>query len=371
MKRAHLGIGVLALVMATAAPAQSSISMYGVLDVGYLHTNPDEGPSRNEIADGIQAQSRFGLRGSEGLGRGVYAGFVLEGGISMDTGQSQQGGRLFGRQAWAALGAPVGEIRLGRQYGLGYEFFLSDTSPFATTYRDAGTGSVFSSASGRLIFDNVAMIRTGPFGGFVAAVGYSFNVNGAELPGAGNNTTAWTAGARYRATNFYLALSYENIQCPDTAAGTIFNSCNAVTRDHQSILQIGGSYEFAPVRIYGMWGLEKNQFTFVAVAPAKKATVYEAGVKVRLLGGELLAAYQGRDDDWDANLHVWGVGYAYPLSRRTNIYTFLSDTRADDSPTAQLVSGGGIVREGYTASQLNAYRERDRMQFGVGVRHNF
>jgi hypothetical protein len=59
------------------------------------------------------------------------------------------------------------------------------------------------------------------------------------------------------------------------------------------------------------------------------------------------------------------------MSRRTNLYTFVSDTRADDSPTAQVLSGGRIVREGYTASQISTYRERDRMQFGAGIRHSF
>jgi hypothetical protein len=84
-----------------------------------------------------------------------------------------------------------------------------------------------------------------------------------------------------------------------------------------------------------------------------------------------LAAYQGRDDDWNANLNVWGLGYTYPLSRRTNLYTFVSDTNANDTPTLQVLSGGRIVSPGYTASQITTYRERDRMQFGVGMRHNF
>ena len=59
------------------------------------------------------------------------------------------------------------------------------------------------------------------------------------------------------------------------------------------------------------------------------------------------------------------------MSRRTNLYTFVSDTKADDAPTAQLVSGGRIVQEGYTASQISAYRDRDRLQFAVGLRHLF
>jgi general bacterial porin, GBP family len=371
MKFARIAIAIVAAAAAMSAQAQSNVTLYGIIDLGYLYTNPSTGSNTSEIADGIQSQSRFGMRGVERLTSDINAVFTLEGGISADTGQSQQSGRLFGRQAWASLLARTGEVRLGRQYGLGYEYFLSDTSPFGTTFRDAGTGNVFSSASGRLIFDNVVMVRTGNFGGFSGAVGYSFNVNGAEAAGMGNNTTAWTAGARYRSSNIYAALSYENFNCPNTATGTTFNSCNAAQKENQSQWQIAGSYEFSAFRVYGMWALEENQFNLYAVTPARKARAYEIGLKVKLVGGELLAAYQGRDDDWNANLGVWGLGFTYPMSRRTNLYTFVSDTSANDTPTAQVVSGGRIVQEGYTASQISAYRDRDRLQFGLGLRHNF
>jgi len=371
MKLSRIAVAVIVAAAAMSASAQSHVTLYGIIDLGYLYTNPANGPSTSELADGIQSQSRFGIRGVERLTRDINAAFTLEGGISADTGTSQQSGRLFGRQAWLSLLARTGEFRLGRQYGLGYEYFLSDTSPFGTTFRDAGTGNVFSSASGRLIFDNVVMLRTGDFGGLSGAVGYSFNANGTEQAGTGNNTSVWTAGARYRTRDGYFAVSYENFNCPNTATGTTFNTCNAIFRDDQSHWQVAGSYEISAFRLYGMWALEENQFNFFAVTPAKKAHVYELGVKVKLVGGEFLAAYQGRDDDWNANLDVWGIGFTYPFSRRTNLYTFVSDTSADDAPAAQLVSGGRIVREGYTASQIDAYRIRDRLQFGVGLRHYF
>ncbi len=371
MKLARIALAILAAGAAMSVSAQSHLTLYGIIDIGYLYTDPSSGSSTSEVADGIQSQSRFGLRGVERLTPNLNAAFTLEGGIATDTGQSQQSNRLFGRQAWAALVTQVGEIRLGRQYGLGYEYFLADTSPFGTTFRDAGTGNVFSSASGRLIFDNVLMVRSGDFGGLSGAVGYSFNANGTEQAGVGNNTNVWTAGARYLRGNLYLAGSYERFNCPSTTTGTAFNTCNGATKESQSQWQVGGSYAFSAFRVYGMWGVEENQFNFFAVTPAKRAQVYELGVKAKLVGGELFAAYQGRNDDWNADLDVWGLGLTYPLSRRTNLYTFVSDTSANDTPTAQVVSGGVIVREGYTASQISTYRERDRLQFGAGIRHTF
>lgn len=370
MNKSLIALAV-AAVIAPAVHAQSSVTLYGIVDAGYLYTNYDNGGSLSELADGIQSQSRFGVRGSESLGRGFTAGFTLEGGIAIDTGQSQQAGRLFGRQAWLSIGHRTGEFRVGRQYGVGYEYFLSNTSPFGTTFRDAGTGNVFSSAAGRMILDNVAMVRSGNFGGFSGAVGYSFQTNGAEVAPSGNNLSALTAGLRYQSPSLYGAITYETFSCPDNSTGTTFNTCNAVTRDDQKQLQVGGSFEFSIVRLYAMYAREEDQFTMVAVAPARKADLYQAGVKVKLLGGELLAAYQRRDDDFNADLDVWGLGYTYPLSRRTNVYTFVSDTTADDTPTSQVVNGGVIVREGYTPAQIAAYQQRDRLMFGLGIRHLF
>lgn len=65
------------VVFAPAAYAQSGVTLYGIVDVGYLYTKPDTGSSLSEIADTIQAAPRFGIRGTESLGAGFTAGFDL------------------------------------------------------------------------------------------------------------------------------------------------------------------------------------------------------------------------------------------------------------------------------------------------------
>jgi predicted porin len=376
MQFGRLAFGIVLAAAAAAVQAQTHLALYGIVDVGYLVTNPAQGPIRREVADGVQSPSRFGVRGVERLTPDINAIFMLEAGIALDSGRLQQDGRLFGRQAWAGLVTTRGDVRLGRQQGIGYEYFVSGTSPFGTTFRDAGSGSLFSSASDRLVLDNAVMLRTRDYDRFAAAVGYSFNADGSELAGGGRNVSAWTAGARYDDGKLYLAASYERFQCPDAFVPGAMppaasNTCNSAIREPQSHLQLGGSYALSAFRLYGMWAREENQFGFFAVTPAKKASVYELGVKFRLGAGELLAAYQGRDDDFDANLDGWGLGYTYALSRQTNLYTFVSDTRAGDNPALQEVAAGRVVREGYTPAQVAAYRERDRLQVAVGVRHIF
>src|SRR5689334_4420243 len=86
-----------------------------------------------KVSNGGLSPSRWGLRGSEDLGSGLKAAFVLESGFSPDTGVSLQGGRLFGRQAFVSLAsAGAGEIRLGRQYApMHYSMVSSDIEGFA------------------------------------------------------------------------------------------------------------------------------------------------------------------------------------------------------------------------------------------------
>ena len=94
MKLSRIAVAVFAAAMAMAASAQSHVTLYGIIDLGYLYTNPASGSGTSELADGIQSQSRFGIRGVERLTPSINAAFTLEGGISADTGMSQQSNRL-------------------------------------------------------------------------------------------------------------------------------------------------------------------------------------------------------------------------------------------------------------------------------------
>jgi predicted porin len=96
------------------ASAQSSVTLYGVVDVAVERIKG--ATSLVRLSSGQQQGSRWGLRGVEDLGGGLKASFVLEAGFNADLGTSGQGGRMFGRQAFLGLGGGWGTVRLGRQY---------------------------------------------------------------------------------------------------------------------------------------------------------------------------------------------------------------------------------------------------------------
>jgi len=110
MKKSLLALGVLG-AFAGAAHAQSSVTLYGIIDGGFTYVNKTGGnvagtgnATKNiSLNSGNLQGSRWGLKGAEDLGGGLKAIFVLESGFNVNNGMSAQGGRLFGRQAYVGL----------------------------------------------------------------------------------------------------------------------------------------------------------------------------------------------------------------------------------------------------------------------------
>jgi predicted porin len=115
-----------------AAFAQSSVTLYGIVDAGLGYTSGQRvsqssgaagkpvvytNASNYGFASGTWSGDRWGFKGNEDLGGGLAAIFQLENGFNIGTGQLGQGGREFGRQAWMGLSSTkFGKVTLGRQY---------------------------------------------------------------------------------------------------------------------------------------------------------------------------------------------------------------------------------------------------------------
>lgn len=102
--------------LAGAAQADSSVTLYGDIDLYGNYMSSSSGNHLVAIDDGALLRSRWGLRGTEDFGGGYAARFQLEGGFYSDTGGLAYTG-LFDRQSWVGLASPVGEFRVGRQNG--------------------------------------------------------------------------------------------------------------------------------------------------------------------------------------------------------------------------------------------------------------
>ena len=116
MKKTSLAVAILST--ATVTYAQSSVTLYGAVDDGVTYTNNQGGHRNVQASNGALGSSKWGLLIDEDLGGGYSAVARLENGFDINSGKMNNGGRLFGRQAYVGLGSPYGTVLLGRQYDL-------------------------------------------------------------------------------------------------------------------------------------------------------------------------------------------------------------------------------------------------------------
>ncbi|SDD11511.1 Outer membrane protein (porin) [Cupriavidus sp. YR651] len=209
MKKSLLTLAI-GTLLAGSAYAQSSVTLYGIVDQSIrFQTNADRGNhSQTQLTNGAITNSRWGLKGSEALGNNLKAIFQLENGFDPDTGKANQGGRLFGRQAYVGLSGDFGAIKLGRQYTEGFNFF-GDYDPLTIGNYDNNAWPFFLT---QFRNDNV-ISYAGSFSGLSVGASYGFG----EAPGSFTKGTAttnsyWGTRASYDVGRFGFGGVYQEVR---------------------------------------------------------------------------------------------------------------------------------------------------------------
>ena len=193
-RAARAAVMVAAMAVAPVALAQTpGVTLFGIIDTGVEYVtdvgSAGQGLWRVPTQTGTVA-SRVGVRGSENLGGGLRAEFVIENGFAPDMGTAAQGGRLFGRQAWVGLSGPWGTVSLGRQYTMLFWSLLDADLLGPNMYSSGSLDSYIPNARA----DNAIAYR-GKFGGLTLGATWSFGrdaVNAGPSPGGTN-----CAGGQY------------------------------------------------------------------------------------------------------------------------------------------------------------------------------
>jgi len=390
MKKSLIALAVLG-AMSSAASAQSSVTIYGIFDIGVqwnefgVATNVAASPYAQEnvfgVESGYQSGSRFGLRGAEALGRGWSAIFTLEGGFDGSTGNLGQGGRVFGRQVWAGLQHnALGSVVLGRvataSSGTGSFDLWGSVDPFATGWGINSLGATFI-PSNALREDNSILWASPTWAGFKFAASYSFNVNGAEVAPSGNNNKGLNLSGNWTWGPLFLAATYDVLSAGDQLASPTFGNPD------QKMTQLGGTFDFKFVKLHAAYAIQDNirlqtavgnpgVFNPLGAVAPYDANAWMAGVSVPLFGGSILASYQYSDADningstttgaysFEPDYSVWGIGYTYPFSRRTNMYIGYGKMEWDGNVSQNNVSAGAAPSQRF-----------DKQQFALGIRHLF
>lgn len=315
---AFAALASLAGVISGQASAQSSVTLYGIIDGGLVYEKGGAAGSVTKVGSGVQSQSRFGFKGTEDLGGGMHAGFVLEGGIAIDTGASTQGGLLFGRTSLVSLDGGFGAVQLGRFFTPHYITLVAIADPFQTGF--AGDSANLMATSGTRT-SNTIKYTTPKFSGLTAELAYVFG----EV--AGDNAAGRQIGAAVAYANgpLKLRLGYNtknNNAGPTTHLGNADNTLLAT------------NYDFGPATGFLAYGINKglNSSPLSASNPYGSAVAPTAstdsrdmliGVTVPFGANTLIASFINKKDRTALNqgANQYAIGYTYGLSKRTDLYT--------------------------------------------------
>lgn len=379
--------GTVAAVAGTAQ-AQTAVTLYGVADINVEYANNvgavpvasnqfNRGPGHDIVRmdSGGLAGSRWGIRGTEDLGAGTKALFVLESGFSLDTGTLQQSGRMFGRQAFVGMQrAGIGQLSFGRQYTSMFEA-LANFSPtaYATQYEPVVL------QSGANFREDNTVKYTGQFGPVTALAHWSFGTglalpatvgiatpiggNG-EVPGSFRRDTAYGAAVAYAAAPFGITIGYDQWNPTiGTSSGTLRKAA------------VGTSYSVGSARLFGgyRWGQNKN----AAGVEIQRDDLYWIGALYQVtpaLGLTLEYHYDNLKRLYAQTqlANPWQVGFVanYAFSKRTDVYL-----------TTAYAKNAGLMLESLATVYANSLslgnsyalgnNERSMIGAAVGIRHRF
>lgn len=338
MKKTLVALAVLG-TFAGAASAQSSVTMYGLLNVAVTKQNGGTAnitqltPGAAGDAWRLQdfATSRLGFRGTEDLGGGLSAQFNFEHRFAPDTGaQSNPNAFWQGRSFVQLTQAGVGSVYLGRDYTPIFWVQLK-TDPFGNDgIAQSGSGATYAgyttpdpSGNGARSSNTVGF-KTASFGGLTVQAAVSLSENTQNGRNMGLNV-------EYTAGPIYAGVGYE----------TIKDGVN----DGLGLINAGVSYDFGVAKLMGYYGRSTTR-TAGTLRGENRNHVWSLGATAKAGPGVVKAMYYKLDPRFANNTRQkLGVGYDYFLSKRTNLYV------------------EGVYGKEDARSNKNA--------FGVGVKHLF
>ena len=399
MKKKLLTTAILATIagMVGVAHAQSSVTLYGVMDadVDYVNHAGTGGHHMFKMNDGMDQGNRWGLRGTEDLGNGLQAIFTLEGGFAVTTGAMNQGGNIFGRQIFVGLHKNhVGQLTFGRQYTLN-----NDWLPSYTTGGNTPAGNLAWHASDvdqlansrinnavKIVSDNFYGVQFGALYGFSNTSG-DFGGNNFQTVHAGGTRT-YSAGLKYNYGTFGIGAAIMDIKNPyssvyGTGSQSSFGSLaiggitpGAAVADLRSF-GIGANYAFGPATVWAFWSNTNIQSgTTAASTPTEVYNVFEVGGKYNFtpaisgaVGYEYSILHNGQEQSGSAHWHQVTLTGDYAFSKRTDAYILGAYQSASGKIGNQCAQAQIGDSSGYYGNSGEC--GLNQVAVAIGIRHKF
>jgi predicted porin len=384
MKKNMIALAVTA-AFALPAFAQSSITLYGVIDEGINYTSNAGDKSAYQLESGYAQGSRWGLKGSEDLGSGLKAIFDLENGFDVNSGGLQEGGRIFGRQAFVGLtSANYGTLTFGRQYDSVVDYLAPTTANgnwggylLSHPYDNDNTDNSFR-------VNNTVKYASPSFAGLQFGGTYSFS----NETGFANNRT-YSLGGQYTNGGLLVGAAYLEANNPGlTADGSIATDDANFISERLRIFGGGVNYTFGSATVgfaytntnVGQPSATDTSVYVGAITPPNGGTMtalkfqnFEVNGKYQFtpaffVGVQYVytaATMDATSGNENPKYHTFGLMADYNLSKRTDFYFQAAYQKVAGDKTDTVLDDAYIPGSAGVSSSSNQVTVR------AAIRHQF
>ncbi|WGS51707.1 porin [Paraburkholderia sp. D15] len=380
-KHALFGCVLSAVALGAHAGSDNSITLFGIIDQGIVYTPNQAGARAFQMVSGTTAPTKWGLHGTEDLGGGNKALFMLSTTFSGNNGTAWPSGRIFGDAAWVGLSNDrFGTLKLGRQ---------SDSMvPYLGEFSAVGSwgGTFFAhpfdndNLWNSFLLNNAVRYESISLAGFDFGATYAFSNKAVSTSGSGSgfaDNRVWEAAARYHGGPFSAAVVYEQISHPGDdgpgALGAVDVADANFTANGQRIYGIGVAYAFQHAELHANFTRttlsqpsSEYQSTSFTGAPSMSFNnveinaVYHFSPAFSVEGAYMYTAARvnGSAPHWNQV----GLVAEYALSHRTTVYA---------QGVYQRVTGDGSPFAHAQINALSAASGDVQSVMGIGLRHFF
>ncbi|MEI5996630.1 porin [Paraburkholderia bengalensis] len=386
MKKSLLALATLG-VFTASAHAQSSVTLYGLIDTGLVYTNNQQGHSNWQMLSSATQNTVFGLKGSEDLGGGLHAVFKLEQGFLLNNGAQAFSGDAFGSQVWVGLQSdPYGTLTFGRQFDVMNDLVGPLTAEF-NTWGGSMAAHPFENdnlAANSVVVNNTVKYTSPVYRGITFATMYAFSNKAGDF----SNNRSYGFGLSYAMGPVNLAAGYLQFNNAGNEGGAITASDTSANfiAERQRIWSLGGNYTYGPATVGLVWShtqldnvagvfsfgtgsyLGANDSSAGTLNGSLRLDNYEVNAKYALTPALSVSgaytythgAYNGSSPGWNTAM----LQTDYAVSKRTDFYLEGVYQNVHGAPAGTVLSHAMI-------NTLSPSSTDTQVAVTVGLRHAF
>lgn len=327
------------LAAAINAQAQSSLTLFGLIDAGVSYVSNEGGKSTLKFDDGIYTPNFFGIRGTEDIGGGTHVIFKLVDQFDVGTGSIITGQTFFGQEAWVGLeNSQYGSLKLGEQYDFmseallftgtdnvlyGGGFYNFRNGPFnGLAIPDNATGAMSWDRMNGVPVDNAVKYTSPTFGGFTFGAMYGFG----NVAGSISSNNAYSFGLTYRGTSLTGGAAYTSQRYTGTETGG--------PQVRIANWGAGLRYSFSVFAVNGLVTTVKNEFNGAGAYMGEVGFTWQISPFWSVITDYV---YMKGNDVLDNNhAHQLTATATYQLSKRTGVYAEAVYQRTNSGAQAQI-----------------------------------